>query len=77
MDTIIEILSGLHPDIDFTAETGLIDRRIIDSFDMVSLVSELTDKFGVEIYAEHMIPGNFNSAEQIYQLVCRLKDGES
>lgn len=74
MDTIIEILNGLHPEVDYEVEDGLIDKRILDSFDIVNLVGELMDEFDVEIGAEHMIPENFNSAQAIYELVKSLED---
>lgn len=74
MDTVIEILSGLHPEVDYETETELIDKRILDSFDIVTLVGELMDEFDVEIGAEHMVPENFNSAEAIYNLVKSLED---
>ena len=62
MDRIIEILKSVHPEVDYETENGLIDKRIFDSFDVVTLVGELMDEFDVEITAEHMIPENFNSA---------------
>lgn len=74
MERIIEILRGLHPEVDFETAQGLIDRRILDSFDIVSVVGELMDEFDIEIGAEHMLPENFNSAKAIYELVTRLAD---
>ncbi len=74
MDTIIEILESVHPEIDYETETGLIDRRIFDSFDVVNIVGELMDAFDIEITAEHMTPDNFNSAKAIYKLVSSLEE---
>ena len=48
-DTILEILEELRPDVDFENETKLIDDKILESFDIVSLVSELTDEFDITI----------------------------
>ena len=36
-DTILEILEELRPDVDFVNETKLIDDKILESFDIVSL----------------------------------------
>ena len=47
MDEVLSILSEIKPDVDFTAETGLIDNIILDSFDIVQLVQELKDKFDI------------------------------
>ena len=74
MDELKEILQGIHPDIDYDNETGLIDKRIFDSFDVVNIVGELMDEFDIEITAEHMVPENFNSAQAIYQLVQSLEE---
>ena len=74
MDKIIEILKNVHPEVDYTTQTGLIDGRIFDSFDVVTVVGELMDEFDIEITAEHMIPENFNSAAAIYELVKRLEE---
>lgn len=69
MDKILEILSSLHPDISFEGRTDLIDGGIIDSFDIVTLVGELSDTFEVEIGLEHLSPENFNSAESILAML--------
>jgi len=74
MDRIIEILKEIHPEVDYEKETGLIDKRIFDSFDVVTVVGELMDEFDIEITAEHMIPENFNSAEAIHRLVSSLEE---
>ncbi len=58
---------------DFETEKALIDNAILDSFDIVSLIGELNDAFGVEIEFEDMEPENFNSAEDMYKLIQRLQ----
>ena len=74
MDKIIEILKSVHPEVDYENENGLIDKRIFDSFDVVTVVGELMDEFDIEITAEHMIPENFNSARAIQSLVESLEE---
>ncbi len=74
MDKLLEILSDLHPEIDFEEYTTLIDDGILDSFDIVSLISEINEEFDVVISAEHIIPENFNSAEALYALIERLEE---
>ena len=69
MDELKEILQGIHPEIDYDTETGLIDKRLFDSFDVITLVGELMDAFDVEITAEHMVPENFNSMQAINKLI--------
>ncbi|MBQ8039590.1 MAG: acyl carrier protein [Lachnospiraceae bacterium] len=74
MNEIIEILSDLHPDIDFETAKNLVDNKILDSFDIVSLIAEINDNFDVAISAEESTPENFNSAESIWALVERLME---
>ncbi|MBD5464988.1 MAG: acyl carrier protein [Lachnospiraceae bacterium] len=72
MEKLMKILKELRPEIDFEKETNLIDGGILDSFDMVSLIGELNESFGIEISFDDMEPENFNSAGQIYQMILRL-----
>ena len=68
----MRILSELRSDIDFETEDALIDGGMLDSFDIVTLVAEIDDAFGIEIPAEALIPENFNSAKAIFALIQRL-----
>ncbi|MCR5107800.1 MAG: acyl carrier protein [Lachnospiraceae bacterium] len=74
MDELLEILRSYHPEVDYETENGLIDKKIFDSFDIVSIVGDLMDQFDIEITAEHMIPENFNSAADIWNLIENLMD---
>ena len=69
MDELLEILNELHPDVDFTKEEALVDDRILDSFDIVTLVAEIADAFDVQISAVDMVPENFNSVQALYELI--------
>lgn len=76
MDELLAILEDLHPDVDFETEDSLIDGGILDSFDIVTLISEISENFDVQISAEHIIPENFNSAKALYALIEKLSDEE-
>lgn len=73
MEQLLEILKAIRPDVAFENETTLIDDGILDSFDVVSIISELDDAFGVQIRITELDPENFNSAEAIWDLVQNLK----
>ena len=73
MEKLMEILKGIRPDVDFANETALIDDGILDSFDVVSIISELDDAFGVQVRINELDPENFNSMESIWNLVQELK----
>ncbi len=74
MEQLLEILNELHPDVDFETANDLIDGKILDSFDIVTLVAEIDSEFDVAIPAEELIPENFNSAEALYELIMRLSE---
>ena len=74
MEKLIEILTSLHPEVDFESCTTLIDDKILDSFDIVTLVAEIDAEYDVAIPAEELIPENFNSAKALYALVEKLMD---
>ena len=73
MDKLMRILSELSSDIDFETEDALIDGGLLDSFDIVTLVAEIDDAFGIEIPAEALIPENFNSAKATFALIQQLQ----
>ena len=73
MEELLEILKEIRPDVDFENETELIDDGILDSFDVVSIISEIDDAFGVQIRINELDPENFNSAEAIWSLIQKLK----
>lgn len=73
MDKLLAILQELHPEVDFRTATALIEGGILDSFDIVTLVAELEDQFGVQVSAGDLIPENFNSAAGICALIRRLQ----
>ncbi|HIU07548.1 MAG TPA: acyl carrier protein [Candidatus Limiplasma pullistercoris] len=74
MDRILQILAELRPDVDFTLAQNLIDDGVLDSFDVVSLVSELCDAFEVSISVDDLTPENFNTPEAMLALVERLQN---
>lgn len=71
-DTILHILQDMHADIDFETETSLVGDKLLDSFDLVSLVSELSDAFDVKIAAKDFIQENFDSLDRLTNLIERL-----
>ncbi len=58
----------------FEGQTRLFDDGILDSLDVVSLVSEIDDAFDVEISVVDLRPENFNSVEAMMALIERLQE---
>ncbi len=74
MEALLNILSELHPEVDFETCTTLIDDKILDSFDIVTIVAEIDGEYDVAIPAEELVPENFNSAASLYALIERLME---
>ena len=74
MQELIAILRDLHDDVDFETETGLIENGILNSLDIVTLITEINDRFDVMIPAEEIMPENFDSAEALWALISRLDE---
>ncbi len=74
MEELLKILRELHPDVDFESEEHLIDGMILDSFDIVTLISEIQNVFDVTIDAKRIVPENFNSAKALYALIQEIED---
>ncbi|MBE6649713.1 MAG: acyl carrier protein [Ruminococcaceae bacterium] len=74
MEELLEILESLHPDVDYENCTTLIDDKILDSFDIIAIISEIDNTFDVAIPAEEIIPENFNSAKALYELIQKIAE---
>ena len=72
-EQVLKVLTEIREDVDFENETKLIDDGILDSFDIISIVSELNEKFFVEITADELEPDNFNALDAIVALVESLQ----
>ncbi len=70
-EKIIEILTELRPEFDFTESVDFIEEGMLDSFDIVSLVDEIETSFGVAISGADVIPENFCSIEAICETIKR------
>ena len=68
-EQILEILLDVVPDVDFENETDLVNRKAIDSFDVVAMVNELNDELDIDIPSREILPENFYSLETIIDLV--------
>lgn len=71
-EQIIKILTELRPEFDFTQEdVNFIEEGMLDSFDLVTLVSELDNTFGISIDGVDILPENFSSVEAIANLLVK------
>ena len=75
MEALMEVLAALKPEIDFEREKELIDDGLLESFDVITLIAEIEEQFGIEIPAEEIVPENFNSLDALAAMAERLMEG--
>lgn len=73
-EKIENILMNIRPDVDFSTEKHLITDGVMESIDIISLVTELEDEFDITIAPDVLVAKNFNSLEAIVKMVSELVD---
>ena len=66
MDTLLEILDDIRPDLDFTSEENLMGDKLLTSF-------EISEAYGIRLSAGEIRPENFNSVQAMWDMITRLK----
>lgn len=72
-EQVLKILKAVRQDVDFETEKAMIDDGVLDSFDIISIVSDLNDAFDIDITADELEPENFNTLDAIVELVKSLQ----
>lgn len=72
-EQILAMLKELQPEYDFEESVDFILRGYLDSFDVVTLVTELEQAFSISISALDIVPENFASVNSICELVKHSK----
>ena len=70
---ILNMLKELQPTYDFEEGVDFVEEGYLDSFDVVTLVTELEEVFSISISALDIVPENFASLQAICALVRRSK----
>ena len=68
-EKIIKILTDIRPEFDFTENVNFIEEGMLDSFDVVNLVTSLDEAFAISIDGMDIIPDNFSNVEKIMELL--------
>ena len=74
MEQLLQILNQLHPDVDFMDVDDLYEEGVLDSLDMVRLVTEISQTFDVDVPPEELIPDNFQNVNTIMAMIERLDE---
>ncbi len=73
MDKVIAILKEVKPTRDLSATADIIEGGYLDSFELMSLISLLSETFGIDIGFDEIVPENFNSVAAMVAMVERLQ----
>lgn len=76
MEQLMEILMEINPDVDYKNEKKLIDGKVLDSFSIVNLVSQISETFDIEISPKYLIPEYFNSVDAMWKMIQTILDEE-
>ena len=76
MEELMDILQEFEPGVDFEHCTDLIDGKILNSLEILSLVAEIEDVFDITIPTVEIVPDNFKSAQAMWNMICRLQEEE-
>ena len=72
-EKMLALLEDIRPDVDFNTDEKLMDDGVLDSFDVISIVSAMEENFGVEVSEDDLETENFNSVDAMIALVEKLK----
>lgn len=72
-EAIKQILTKIKPTVDFGNAKAIIDDGVLDSLEFMNLISELNERFGIDVDVDDIVAENFNSIESIEAMVKRLQ----
>ena len=74
MEEIIRILNSVKPGVDFSSSQDFIKEELLNSLEIVILVSKLNDAFDIEIGAADLRPENFKNLDSLQKLIEKLEE---
>jgi acyl carrier protein len=69
MKPVLEVLKGIRPEFDFTTSEDFIADGMLDSYDVITLISELDQSYGISIAGTDILPENVRSLAALQQLL--------
>ena len=72
-DQILAILKEVKPTKNLECITDILEGGYIDSFELMSIITCFSERFGIEVSVENLVPENFNSVDAMAQMIDRLK----
>lgn len=75
MEKLMSLLSNCCPTVDFQTEKDLVSGKVIDSMDLIAIISDIEEEYGISIEMDKIEPENFDSVDAIWELINSIKDG--
>lgn len=72
MEQLLEILKGIKKEVDFKTATALVDDGVLDSLEIVEIITAIEDKYGIEINPDEIDPDNFQSLTSMWEMIQRI-----
>lgn len=72
-DIILEMLTEIRPEFDFTDSDDFVMDGMLDSFDIISLTSMIEEKYNIKIDGLDIVPENYSSVDSIEALINKSK----
>lgn len=69
MKTVLELLKGIRPEFDFSKSDDFIADGMLDSYDLMTLVSELDQNYSISINGTDILPENVKNLAAISKLL--------
>lgn len=74
MQELLELLKDILPNIRWESDQNLVDDGILNSIDIITIISEITEEYDIKIPSNEMKAENFNSIQAIYNMINRLNE---
>ena len=74
MNELMQLLNNVKKGIDYAGEKRLVSDGLLDSLDIMTVVTEICDTFDVDILPTDVVPENFESVEAMWALINRLQE---
>ncbi len=69
MKPVLEVLKGIRPEFDFSTSEDFIADGMLDSYDVITLISELDQSYGISIAGTDILPENVRNLAALHQLL--------
>lgn len=74
MKKLLEILEEIKPGVDFKNSKNMIEEGLIDSFDIITIITEINSEFDIDFTVADIMPENFETVETLYNTIERIKN---